>query len=64
MQNALEAINIALALLRAGQEAFATASALFAKARAEGRDVTDAELADLRAKRNASLEAFRSQVGG
>lgn len=64
MDNALKAINAALALLNAAQAAFATASALMAKARAEGRDISDAELDELRAASQSKLDGFRAQVGG
>ena len=64
MENALKAINAALALLNAATAAFNTASALIAKARSEGRDISDAELDQLTAKRNAALDSFRQQIGG
>lgn len=64
MENALQAINLALTLITRGQELFAAATAAYAKARAEGRDISDAELADLKSQRNKALDDFRAQVGG
>lgn len=64
MDNALKAIQAALALLNAAHAAFNAATALIAKARAEGRDVSDAELDALRTGSATALAAFRDQVGG
>ena len=63
MDNALKALQIAMAIIQAGTAAFQQAQALIGRARAEGRDVTDAELDALRDQRNAALDAFKAQVG-
>lgn len=59
----LKALAIADALLTAGFDAYKNAQVLIGQARAEGRDITDAELDGLRASRDAALAAFRSAHG-
>lgn len=61
--NIAKALTLAFELLAAAQAAFAQASALIGKARAEGRDITDAELAQLATERRDALDRFRSQIG-
>lgn len=64
MDNALKAITTALALLDAATAAYNRARTVIQTARNEGRDVTDAELAALKADSESKLDAFKAQVGG
>lgn len=54
MQNTL----VALQMLQGAADLVARLSAVIGRARREGRDVTDAELAELRAERKAAVEDF------
>lgn len=62
--NIAQALTVAFELLSAAQVAFAKASELIGKARAEGRDITDAELQQLAEERRTALDKFRQQIGG
>lgn len=61
--NIARALATAFEVLSVAQDVFAKASALIAKARAEGRDITETELAVLTAERGAALSQFRATIG-
>lgn len=55
--NILAVIKLIMSLLPVGQTIM-SALALISRAQAEGRDVTDAELADLRSRRKKATQKF------
>lgn len=62
-KNIAAALDILLSIVGALQEAAAQFGAVIAKARSEGRDVTDAELDTLRDTRNAALKRLTDKAG-
>lgn len=66
MNTTLQAINALLALAEAGSQIASVTSqytALLAKANAENRDVTQAELDGLADTRRTTLAAFKANLG-
>lgn len=63
MDNASKALAIALSLLDAATKAYNRTREVIRAARADGRDVTDAELDTLRGESQSALDAFKKQVG-
>lgn len=60
--NALEAINILIALTRLighASENLERVSAAIERAQREGRDLNDDEIAEIRAKRDSAVQAWR-----
>lgn len=61
--NTLEAFAMAVALLRNAVAVYEEVAAVFERAKAEGRDVSNAELAALRLTRDNALAEWRKAAG-
>ena len=61
--NILQALTAVMAILQEASEAIAQYRTLVERARTENRDITDAELDQLRTVRDAALAELRARLG-
>lgn len=62
--NILKALDAAMTIATALEAAITKANALISKVRAEGRDITDAELDELKRDRDATMDRLRAKAQG